>query len=180
LAIALTFVFPRFSHEDKLTPAVDYCANNMAVRKSFCESMPFPVGLPLYRGQNVVHANQLRESQHEIWREPRARALHALPEPSHLIPRFLLFGRDMVTLARLAGDRSGRLYRRGAAPSPKLIGRTRHFVERARSIFAEDPRRLVYAPLALPIVLVCVLSFLAGMAEGYARLAPQETVSNPL
>jgi hypothetical protein len=177
LGIALTFVFPRYSHEDQLTPALWYWANNVAVRRSFFESLPLPAGLPLYRGQNVVHANLLRQSKQVIWRQPRARALHQLPIPSQLVARYVLFGYDMVALARLVGDPSGRLYRMGIEPSPRRIGRVRHFLVRARTVFLEEPRRLIYLPAALPVVAVCVLSYLAGMAKAYLHRAPRQAVT---
>jgi glycosyltransferase involved in cell wall biosynthesis len=179
LAIALTFVFPRFSGEDELTTALWYWANNVAVRRSFFASLPLPSGLPLYRGQNVVHANLLRKSKHAVWRQPRARALHQLPEPSALISRYVLFGEDTVTLAKLVGDRSGRFYRRGMEPSPHQIGRARHFVQRAGSVFREEPRRLVYLPFALPVVLMCVISYLVGMGRADWRLARHKTNAVP-
>jgi Glycosyl transferase family 2 len=173
LGIALTFVFPRYSHEHDLTPALWYWANNVAVRRSFFEQIPLPSHLPLYRGQNVVHASLLRESQQTIWREPRARALHQLPLRSELISRYVLFGYDMVTLAKLVGDRRGRFYRRGMEPGARPIGRAHHFVQRARSVFAEDPRRLGYLPAALPVVVVCVASYIAGMVKANLQPAPR-------
>jgi glycosyltransferase involved in cell wall biosynthesis len=172
LAISLTFVFPRFSHEHELAPALWYWANNVAVRRSLFEQIPLPAHLPLYRGQNVVHANLLREAQQKIWRQPRARAHHQLPLPSELISRYVLFGDDMVTLARLVDDRSGRYYRRGMEPGARPIGRARHFAQRARSVLVEQPRRVFYLPLAAPVMIVCVGAYIAGMVRASLRPAP--------
>ena len=172
LALALTYVFPRFSDEREVTPAQWYWANNVAFSRSCFERTPLPPDLPLGRGQNIVHARLLQRSQETVWREPRARAMHALPQPSELISRFVLFGHDVVTLARLVGDRGGREYRLGVEPNARPIGRSQHFLQRARAVFGEEPRRLIYLPLALPVVLVCMAAYLAGMAKAYLIPAP--------
>jgi hypothetical protein len=170
-------VFPRFSGERELAPALWYWANNVAVRKSFFESLPLPANLPLYRGQNVVHANLLRDSQHTVWRQPRARAIHQLPALSELVSRYVVFGSDTVTLARLVGDPSGRFYRRGSESNHRPIGRAGHFVQRAQSVLQEDRRRLWYLPFALPMVVVCVGSYLVGMAKASLQTRQRQAVT---
>jgi glycosyltransferase involved in cell wall biosynthesis len=169
LAVALTFVFPRFSGERELAPSLWYWANNVAFHRSFFEAVPLPSRLPLYRGQNVVHARLLEQAGQRVWRAPRARAFHQLPLRSELLRRYELFGHDMVTLARLVEDRGGRHYRMGIEPGAPRAGRARHFAARARSVFAEDPRRLCYAPAALPIVLAGMAAYGAGMIRAHAE-----------
>jgi glycosyltransferase involved in cell wall biosynthesis len=171
LAIALTFVFPRFSGERELAPALWYWANNVAVRKSAFERLPLPSDLPVYRGQNVVHASLLAEHRQTVWRQPLARAWHQLPRPGQLVARYLRFGEDSVMLAKLADDRAGRFYRRGIEPNARPIGRARHFVQRARSVLGEDPSRLVLLVPALPVVLACVVCYAVGMARCRLRFA---------
>ena len=48
LAIALTYVFPRFSGETQLAPSAIYWANNVAIRRSLLSALPLPVHLPLF------------------------------------------------------------------------------------------------------------------------------------
>lgn len=170
LAIGLTFVFPRFSGESRLTPSRWYWANNVAVRRAAFEQLPLPSGLPIYRGQNVVHAKLLHEHGQTIWREPRARAMHELPRVADVVARYVAFGDDTVTVSRLVGDRAGRTNRRGSEPDARPIGRAGHLLQRARSVFSEEPQRLVLLPLALPVVTLCLVSYVLGMARAYVRL----------
>lgn len=169
LAVALTFVFPRFSGESELTPSLWYWANNLAVRKHAFLSVPLPSGLPIQRGQNIVHAARLSHAGVVVWRAPRARAFHHVPTPSELIYEYMRFGADTVAVAALVDDRGGRTYRRGAEPAPRRIGRAAHFLQRARTVFAEEPRRVIMIPVAAPVLVVCVTAYVAGMGSAWLR-----------
>lgn len=179
LAIALTFVFPRFSGEEGLSPALWPWANNVAVRRSALERVPLPSGPLLSKGQFVVHGHLRRASRQVVWRQPRARAMHPVPKPSSLISRYVEFGEETVVLGRVVGDRFGRFYRLGAEPNARPLGRMRHLAQRARSVFGEDPRRLVHLPLALPVACVCIGAYVVGMIRAYLRFgkAPPMTLS---
>lgn len=173
LAMALAFVFPRASGETQLSPARWYWANNVAFRRTVLEEVPLPSGLPLYRGQTIPHGRLLRAAGHTIWRQPLARAIHVLPERSELLRRFFLKGHDAYTISQLLDDRSRRSFVGGMEPGPATLGRVRDALRRARSVLAEEPRRALLLPVALPVVLLVGVAYLAGAATARARhLAP--------
>lgn len=176
LAIALTFVFPRFSGESELQPALFYWANNVAVRRSFIGQLPLPRELPLFRGQTIVHAKALLDAGHTIWRNPHARALHELPTISELTRRFMLKGHDSLTLNRLTDDDSGHSYMGGMEPRERSQGRFANFTARVRSVFAEDRRRWVMLPAALPICAWIVGAYLVGRTRARLNRPPLESL----
>lgn len=168
-AMALTYIFPQYSGETELAPTAQYFLNNVAFRREFLLRHPIPLELPLYRGNCVVHAQELTQKQHKIWRQPLARANHAPPDGvAHFFWRFLLIGHDLYWQHRL-------LDRRLAATPPPEEGReTYHksmggfagkiavFFERIRRLGRNDPRHLVYLPLAIPAATASVLLIFVG------------------
>src|SRR5262249_7502802 len=152
LAIALTFVFPRFSCGQSVAPSRTYWANNVAVRRALLEVMPVPDSQFLYRGQNIVHSQAASAAGYAIWRQPQARALHALPLASEFPRRYFRMGRDSVNIARLALDESGQRYRGDMEPDCQTGGRLRKLAGRLRCICSENPWHLLYLPFALPVL----------------------------
>ena len=174
LAIALTFVFPRFTEETEIAPALWYWANNVAARRTFLEAQPLPQNLPIYRGQTIVHGKALRVAGHTIWRVPGARAIHDVPSLGELLPRFVLKGYDSLAIARLVGDPTGRSYMGGMEPRSDDEGRMGNLRRRFASVFAEDRRRLVMLPVALPFAALILAAYGAGRLRAHLRLAPRE------
>jgi len=162
LAIALTYVFPRFSGDQTIAPSKTYWAHNVAVRRALLLHMPVPAPELLYRGQNIIHSKAAADLGYTIWRQPRARALHTLPSPLELPRRYFLLGRDSVNIARLARDESGQAYRGDMEPDCQSGSRFRKLVGRIRSVSADNPRHLLYLPLALPVMVVCAVCYYAG------------------
>ena len=159
LAIALTFVFPRYSGDSEPAPALWYWANNVAARRDFLAQLPLPQHLPIYRGQTIVHGKALREAGHTIWRVPGARAVHDVPSLRELLPRFVLKGHDSLAIARLVDDPSGRSYMGGmerrdapqgqgseSPPAPRLGLRggsaAPRDASRRAALHPRDPRRV--------------------------------------
>jgi glycosyltransferase involved in cell wall biosynthesis len=106
-AMALCYIFPQYSGRTNLFSVTQYFLNNVAFRRSFLLENPIPVGLPLYRGNCVIHARQLIEAGHIIWRQPQARSLHAPPNGlRHFVWRFLLIGHDLYWQKKLLATRS--------------------------------------------------------------------------
>jgi glycosyltransferase involved in cell wall biosynthesis len=169
LALAITFIFPRFSGGARLTRGTVYWANNAAIRRELLLREPLPIGLPLFRGQNIVHSRRLSELGHTIWREPRARALHVIPSVRELPLRYFRLGRDAVNIARFARTTAGRPYCGAVPPDRCGDGPLRKLVRRAAQAVGESPARTVLLPLAAPVVLVAGLCYEAG------RLAARPT-----
>jgi hypothetical protein len=176
LAMALTYIFPPFSRDNRLRGASSYFCNNVAFRRDFLLRRPLPDGLPVYRGNCVVHARALRRSGETIWRQPRARATHAPPDgPRELFWRFLLLGDDALALARLSRsrpERPGRMVDRLREALSCLriaAGKSASALLRAGPVLAEDPRRLAHVPAALPIAAASLLLFQAGLVAGYLK-----------
>ncbi len=172
VAIALTYIFPRFSRCRTPGPASSYFCNNVAFRRSFLFSHPIATDLPLYRGNCVLHAQSLGNDGGALWKQPNARASHAAPNGlSHFFWRFLLLGYDALAIARLTSPaqpalkpiRSLSLFARIA------VHQVRKFAQRIASVFAEDPRRLIYLPLTLPIALASQLLFFSGLVLNFLK-----------
>jgi hypothetical protein len=176
LAMALTYIFPPFSRDDRLRGASSYFCNNVAFRREFLLRRPLPGGLPVYRGNCVVHARALRRSGETIWRQPRARATHAPPDgPRELFWRFLLLGDDALALTRLSISRPQRpshaadRLREALSCLRISAGKSAGALLRVGPVLAEDPRRLAHLPAALPVAAASLLLFQAGLVAGYLR-----------
>ena len=148
-AMALTYIFPRFSREQHLAPTPQYFLNNVAFRRAFLLQHPIPTDLPLYRGNCALHAQDLRQAGHTIWRQPQAQAHHAPPaNGSHFFWRFLLIGYDYYWQRRLMA---------AAADNPVAgAGKFQVFGERAGRLFRQRPQHWFYLPLAVPIILAAL------------------------
>lgn len=160
LAMALMFVFPRPSAGESLAPAKWYWANNVAFRRTTLDAIPLPEGLPLFRGQTIVHGAMLRAAGETIWRQPAARAIHELPRRSELLQRFFLKGQDAATLPRLMPNQTDRSYVGGMEPGQ--AARLGDHFRRARTVLAENPGRALQLPLALPAALAAGSAYLLG------------------
>jgi len=172
LAASFTWAFPRYSNDERPVPA-RYYAHPAALRRSALERCPLPEGLPLVRGQGIVHSLALRAEGFTIWRHPQVRTLHPLPGLAELLARFFWQGHDSLVLGRLVGDPTGAAVRGFLVPPERSVGRVRHLTGRARDVLAEDPRRTLWLPLAVPVAGVFALAYLAGRVA--ARLAPHRT-----
>lgn len=168
LAAAIFWVFPGYSGERAPAPA-RYYAHPTAIRRAALARCPLPRGLPLLRGQGVIHALALRAAGYRIWRHPQVRVRHPVPPPLNLVARFFAQGCDSRTMARLVNDRSNRSLRGFYVPVDRRVGRVRHLAARARMALA-DRRRLLMLPAALPIGAGLVLAYAAGRVA--ARIAP--------
>ncbi|MBL1175774.1 glycosyltransferase family 2 protein [Pantanalinema sp. GBBB05] len=166
-AMALTYIFPPYSGQTKLTPVPQYFLNNVAFRREFLLQHPIADNLPLFRGNCVLHAHDLRQQGYTIWRQPLARATHAPPEyGSHFFWRFLLIGHDYYWQKQLlkartatAISKSDRLesFREGG-----FRGKVQVFFERVQKLFADDRRHWLYLPLAIPIAATSILLIFIG------------------
>ena len=171
LAMALVFFFPRFSYQADVAPARGFYGNNVAFRRDVFAVCPFPSGLPIYRGQNVIYSRILRRAGVPIWRQPHARSEHSPPEGvGSAILRFFLTGRDTPRLARLLPTEADAPFQGDYEPYGRQGGRIRKVLERLRAIGRQQPFSLLLLPLALPIAALCVASFFAGVAV--ERLRP--------
>jgi hypothetical protein len=85
-----------------------------------------------------------------------------LPTPRELPKRFFRLGQDTVNLCRFARDGAGRAYRGDMEPDPMDGGRLLKLLARCRSVFSENPWRLLLLPLAVPVMAVAALCYHAG------------------
>ncbi|NJK99864.1 MAG: glycosyltransferase family 2 protein [Spirulinaceae cyanobacterium SM2_1_0] len=165
-AMALTYIFPRFSNQQRLAATPQYFLNNVAFRRDFLLRYPLPTELPLYRGNCAIHASDLRQAGHAIWRQPLARAHHAPPSSlSHFFWRFLMIGYDYYWQKRLlAADGRSPTQLDRSDPVVGLRGKLQVFWERSGRLFVQQPQHWLYLPLALPIVLASLALILVGYA----------------
>ncbi|MBD2327175.1 glycosyltransferase [Alkalinema sp. FACHB-956] len=174
-AMALTYIFPQYSGESDLQPTSQYFLNNVAFRRSFLLQNPIPTDLPLYRGNCVLHAQNLLAAGHQIWRQPQARSLHAPPNGwNHFFWRFLLIGHDLYWQKRL-------LAKTPKSPMPKSPqgqqnptlthaedptigdrGKLAIFRDRVSKMVQRDRRHAFYLPFCLPIVIFSALLIYVG------------------
>lgn len=161
-AMALVYIFPQYSERTELTPGNQYFLNNVAFRRSWLLAHPIPVNLPLYRGNCVIHANQIAQMGEIIWQQPQARTLHAPPNGlSHFFWRFLLIGHDFYWQQQLLQEAIQKKTATDATPSG-LKSKLRIFVDRVSKMIRRDVRHLFFLPLSLPIVIVAVLLIYFG------------------
>jgi glycosyltransferase involved in cell wall biosynthesis len=155
-AMALCYIFPQYSGRSDLFPVNQYFLNNVAFRRSVLETIPIPTELPLYRGNCVIHAQTLLAAGYTIWRQPKARSLHAAPNGlEHYFKRFLLIGYDLCwqkQLSEYSQDLSITEYRSNLA-----IG-----LDRMTKMIQRDRRHAFYLPFSLPIVMVSVFLIVIG------------------
>lgn len=147
-AMALSYIFPQYSGQKTPTPVKQYFLNNVAFRREFLLQHPIPTNLPLYRGHCVIHAHELCQQGYTIWSQPQAKATHAPPNGlSHFFWRFLLIGHDYYWQKKLLGT---------ASSDPTLLGmkgKIQVFYDRIHKMVTNNPRHIIFFPLAIPIVL---------------------------
>jgi hypothetical protein len=160
--MALTYIFPQYSGKTEIAPTSQYFLNNVAFRRSFLLENPIPAELPLYRGNCVVHGQNLKQAGHIIWLNPNARATHAPPDgASHFFWRFLLIGHDYYWQKRLLEEQL--LATSTVSPAIALADRdptASGFAEKVQigrdrlgRLFANNPWHALYFPFAVPIML---------------------------
>lgn len=162
-AMALTYIFPQHTGEKTLTPTAQYFLNNVAFRREFLLQHPIPTDLPFYRGNCVIHADNLRASGYAIWKQSQAKATHAPPNGlSHFFWRFLLIGHDYYWQNRLREKANSALQASDRDSMAGLEGKLKIFSQRVKGMTAEDPRQFIYLPLAIPIVITALALIFAG------------------
>jgi len=174
LAMALVFFFPRFSFQSEIAPARGFYGNNVAMRRSLLQQHPFPAGLPIYRGQNVVFSRMLWEAGVPLWRQPLAQSVHSPPENFlTAIRRFFWTGRDTPRLRVVGPQPSAVPFQGDYEPySGQGGGRLTKLALRLRDIARQQPGMLIlWLPFALPIALSCVAAFFCGVLT--ERCAPR-------
>ncbi len=163
-AMALCYIFPQYSGRSNLFPVKQYFLNNVAFRRSFLLANPIPVGLPLYRGNCVLHAQNLMAAGHTIWRQPNARSLHAPPNGfRHFWTRFLLIGHDLYWQKTLLAS-SPLTPNSGGTGVEEMAGRSNLAIgfDRIAKMVHRDWRHALFLPLCLPVVMVAVLLIAIG------------------
>ncbi|KPQ37361.1 MAG: putative glycosyltransferase [Phormidesmis priestleyi Ana] len=187
LAMALSYIFPRYTGCDRPQPTGGYFCNNVAFRRSLLTEFPIPGEMPLYRGNCVIHAKQLLANHQVIWQQPLARALHAPPNGlSHFVSRFFMLGYDALCVSRfanlpIAADPKAAVNAEQAAPLRPLrdfavagmilVGQVKTLAQRLVQILREDIRYARYLPLALPISLAALALYTVGLGVAYVRPA---------
>ena len=177
-AMALAYIFPPFSGETQLRETQQYFLNNVAFRRAFLLQHPIPTQLPLYRGNCVMHARQIRAEGETIYRQPLARATHAPPSGlNHFLWRFLLIGHDLYCQKQLLSQTDEKLeelelkvkriesmetpgnYNPGKS---SFVDKLQVFRSRVGKMVANEPRHLMFLPFAIPVVIIAVTLILTG------------------
>lgn len=156
LAMHFVYLFNGFSAKQQPYRSSAYYCNNIAFRRNFLLQHPIPTQLPLYRGNCYIHATSLIRQGYEIWRQPQAKATHAPPNGlSHFFWRFLLIGRDSLFMQRLVTqiNTSPPKNSHQDVTKPRLITQIGNLFPILRRVKTVDIRKLIYLPLAIPIML---------------------------
>ena len=179
LAMALVYIFPRYSGGDSIAQSGGYFCNNVSFRRELIEQFPIPGTLPMYRGNCVIHAHQLAADKRQIWQQPGARAMHAPPNGlAHFASRFLMLGYDELGVSRFAArpnelsmEAPMRPLRDFAVAGVILFNKLKVAAIRLVQVLREDIRYGLYLPLALPIAAVAMALYTVGLAIAYIRPA---------
>jgi glycosyltransferase involved in cell wall biosynthesis len=184
LAIAIHYFFPRFSGLEHPYESKHYFLNAVAFRRDFLLQHPIPGNLPLYRGNCWLHAYSLCNLQkYTIWIHPQARATHEPPTMSFAFWRYLLRGRDRVLRERiklhltenldltdyfkLSVDLNLTPYQKIRALA-STVWRAKLFqMNKLVPVLREDPRRIVFFPIAVPIMVWFELLYTLGSGITY-------------
>jgi len=175
LAVALIWGFPTFSRSKDIYEVAHYAANNVAFRREFLVQHPIPSESNFYRGNCAIHAIRLREQGYKIWKQDAAITLHPLParDSSEFFWRLLVMGPDWLTWHRLATPSRTEqkwIVQRGQdiLTFCQVVLRWvfRPVLKLPRAL-RENPRHLVFVPLAVPIVIAGILIFVSGFFLGH-------------
>jgi glycosyltransferase involved in cell wall biosynthesis len=182
LAVAMNYLFRRFSHREHLYPSNHYHLNSVAFRRGFLLANPIPIDLPLYRGHCKVHTHNLCELKgYTIWKHPQAKAIHEPPVISFISWRYLLYGRDDVLseqaklfLTQNQQDVDKILTKSNLSFIQQVYTFIRRFLQpfkpkQVLEVLQEDPRHILMLPLAIPIILWFRLLFIVGQLVTYFR-----------
>lgn len=179
LAMALVYIFPRYTGRETLAATGGYFCNNVSFRRNLIQQFPIPGELPMYRGNCVIHAHQLAAHQHQIWQQPQARAMHAPPNGlAHFVSRFLMLGYDALCVSRFAANPTQlseeaplRPLRDFAVAGMIWTNKLKTLALRTVQVLKEDWRYALYLPVALPICLVALMLYTVGLGLAYVRPA---------
>ena len=175
LAIALIWGFPTFSRRLDIYEVRHYAANNVAFRRDFLSQHPIPSDVTYYRGNCAMHAVQFRELGHKIWKQDRAITIHPLPAIgfSEFFWRLLVMGPDWLQWNRVSSE-SERGQRWMARSYQDLLRFARVVLRwllrpvlKLPRALREDPRRIIFLPLAIPIILSGIIIFISGYFLGH-------------
>jgi glycosyltransferase involved in cell wall biosynthesis len=171
LAMVLIWAFPPFSHREELYESHDYLANNVAFRRDFLIRYPIPSGIPIYRGNGMIHAAELRRKGYKIWKQPKALNIHPLP-PKGLLRyfwHFLISGHDWFIWKQLSSSspagckKSTVLLHNMVALTYGALGMFARPFRRLPAALRDEPRRLFFLPLTMLIILTSILLFMSGV-----------------
>lgn len=173
LAIALTYIFPRFSRSNNLEKTQYYFCNNVAFRRSFLQKYPIPLDLPVCRGNCVIHANSFIKQGETIWKQPKSRACHAAPNgKAHFYWRYLLYGYDALQIYRLKQGGEKTIFQPIVDFFISLaLGffKVMVAVKRLIDLAIEQPRYLLNLPIAIFIALSSLILYFVGLVIRYFR-----------
>lgn len=176
-AMALAYIFPQYSRQNTLAETSQYFLNNVAFRRDLLVNYPIPSDLPLYRGNCVIHAQNLRSTGCAIWKQPQARATHAPPNGlSHFFWRFLLIGYDYYWQEFLLSQ--AKVQEGYHDPNSGLKGKLNVFLDRIHKMVTDKRRHLFYLPFAIPIAAIALTLILVGYLM--TRLQPNWVENNSL
>jgi cellulose synthase/poly-beta-1,6-N-acetylglucosamine synthase-like glycosyltransferase len=164
LAMVLTHVFSLYSQNEDLFMSDHYYANNVAFRAVFLREHPLPGNLPIFRGNCYLHARELIDQGVKIWRQPKSRSVHAVPDNwQEFFKRFIRMGSDSVQVSRLAafsGEKKRSLLHGTAIAS--IASKCAETFRRVWQIRTRDPQPLNRMLFATPIVLLALCLFSGG------------------
>lgn len=172
-AVALTWGFTTFSRRAALHEVGYYAANNAAFRRALLNDVPIPREVPVYRLKCATHAVLLRRRGYRVWKQDGARTLHPIPAPRGVfLWRYLVAGGDGLAWQRVTRAPGARLPAALAdlAAVARLMARwsVRPLLRLPRAL-AEDPRRLRWLPLALPLAATALAAQCAGAVVALVR-----------
>jgi glycosyltransferase involved in cell wall biosynthesis len=176
IAIALTYIFPRFSNLKSIYQSSNIYMNNVAFKQSLLMQFPLQSEVNIYRGNCVLYTRSLCRQGYKIWKQPQAQATHAVPSKYFFFWRFLLLGNDAFTIYKIDSN-----FRQDEIKIFKKIkdllivlliflSKLKQSFKKASTIISEDIRHLIYLTLSLPIAILSLFLFFIGLA--FACLKP--------
>lgn len=176
VAIAI-IMFSRYPQQMNLYPVVKYYPNNVAMNRMLFLDIKYAKGLPFHRLQIVLHSLDLLKRGYTIWKQPTARAIHAVPATSKaFFWRFIMLGSDFIQYIRLINkDKKAKNFLRNRNLRTHdnifqtLYNRVKIRVNNISVLLLKDSKNVLYLPFTIPIIFFSRMLIFTGLFLSYFK-----------
>lgn len=172
VAIAI-IMFSRYPRRTNLYPVVKYYPNNVAMLRSIFLDNKYSKRLPYHRLQIVLHSLDLLQRGYTIWKQPKARAVHAIPSTvDAFFWRFIMLGSDFMHYIRVIDKKEKEfLTKRNLKTHSNIFQsiyrRMKIRINNISALLLENPKNSLYLPFTVPIIFSSRILIITGLFISY-------------